>query len=62
MVWANSSMDAEDGLAFGDHQSGEVFGEMAPLGLTGEQIPEMIEGVEDDRREFDDGWHEQMLR
>ena len=56
------SMDAQDGLALSDHQSGEVFGEMAPLGLIGEQVPKLIEGVVNDRREVDDGWHDQVLR
>jgi hypothetical protein len=55
-------MEAEDGLALSDHQSGEVFGEMVPLGLIGEQIPKMIEGVVNDRGKVDDGGHDQVLR
>src|SRR3954470_17086553 len=53
-------MDAQDGLAFGDHQPGEVLGEVPPLGLVLEEVAELIQGVLDDLGELDDAWHDQM--
>ena len=55
-------VDAQDGLALGDHQPGEVLGEVPPLGLVGEEVAELGEGVPDDLGEFDDAWHDQMPR
>ena len=54
--------DAQDGFALGDHQSGEILGEMAAPGFAGEEVAELLQGLQDNRREFDDGWHDQMLR
>ena len=62
MVWANSSIDPEDGLALGDHQSGEVLGEMPALAFVGEEVAVLGHGVLNHRGEFDDPWHDQMLR
>src|SRR3954468_3681752 len=53
-------MDAQDGLAFGDHQPGEVLGEVPPLGLVLEEVAELSQGVLDDLGELDDAWHDQM--
>ncbi len=62
MVWANSPWMPRTVLRWATNESGEVFGEMAPLALVGEEVPELIEGVLNDRGEFDNGWHDQMLR
>ena len=55
-------VDAEDGLALGDEEAGEVLGEMAALALVGEEVAVPGHGVLDHRGEFDDPWHDQMLR
>src|SRR5262249_25785723 len=47
-------MDPQDGLAVGDHQSGEVLREMAAPGLAGKEVAKQLQGVTNDRREFDD--------
>ena len=55
-------MDAQDGLPLGDEQSGEVFGEVAALALVGEEVAVLVQGVLNDLGEFDDPWHDDMLR
>jgi hypothetical protein len=55
-------VDAQDGLPLGDHQPGEVFGEVPPLRLVVEEVAELGECVLDDLGEFDDAWHDQMPR
>ena len=54
-------VDAEDVLAVGDEQAGEVLGEVAALGLVGEEVA-VLEGFLNDLGELDDASHEQMLR
>ena len=56
------AVDAEDGLPLGDHQAGEVLGEVAALALVGEEVAVLGQGVLHDLGKFDDPWHEQMLR
>ena len=56
------AVDAEDGLALGDEQAGEVLGEVAALALVGEEVAVLGQGVLDHLGKFDDPWHEQMLR
>ena len=55
-------VDTQDGLAVGDHQPGEILGEVTTLGLVREEVAEVVEGVEDQLGEFDDPWHDRMLR
>ena len=55
-------VDAEDGLALGDEEAGEVLGEVAALALVGEEVAVLGQGVLDELGEFDDPWHDQMLR
>ena len=55
-------MDSQDGLPLCDEESGEVFGEVAALALVGEEIAVLVQGILNDRGEFDDPWHDDMLR
>src|SRR4051794_39867128 len=55
-------VDAEDGLALGDEEAGEVFGEVATLALVGEEVAVLVQGIPDELGELDNSWHEQMLR
>ena len=55
-------MDSEDGLPLGDEESGEVLGEVAALALVGEEIAVLVQGILDELGEFDDPWHDEMLR
>ncbi len=55
-------MDAQDGLALGDHQAGQVLGEVAALGLVGEEIAVLFQGVLDELGELNNPWHDHMLR
>ena len=56
------AVDAEHGLPLGDHQAGEVLGEVPPLAFVGEEVAVLGQGVLHDLGKFDDSWHEQMLR
>ena len=47
------ALDARDGLALGDEQSGEVLGEVAAPGLVGEEVAVVIQGLVGDGGEFD---------
>jgi len=51
------AVDAADGLALGDEQSGEVLAEMLTFGCIGEQFPKLFEAFLHDGRELDNGWH-----
>ena len=55
-------MDAEDGLALRDEEPGEVLGEVAALALVGEEVAVLGYCITDYRGEFDNSWHDQMLR
>ena len=55
-------MDSQDGLPLCDEESGEVFGEVAALTLVGEEIAVLVQGILNDLGEFDDPWHDDMLR
>jgi hypothetical protein len=55
------AVDAQDGLALGDEEAGEVLGEMAALALVGEEVGVPVHGVLNDLGKLDDAWHEQML-
>src|SRR6266545_6437685 len=55
-------MDAEDGLALGDEEPGEVLGEMAALAVVGEEVAVSGHGVANHGGEYDNPWHDQMLR
>ena len=61
MVCGELAVDAEHGLPLGDHQAGEVLGEVPPLALVGEEVAVLGQGVLHDLGELDDSWHEQML-
>ena len=61
MVCGELAIDAQDGLPLGDHQAGEILGEMAALALVGEEVAVIGHGVLNDLGELDDPWHEQML-
>src|ERR1019366_463736 len=50
-------MDAQNGLAFGDHQTGEILREMSALRFIGEKITKPLQGGLDDVGEFNDGGH-----
>src|SRR5512135_1334925 len=55
-------MDAQDRLALGDEESGEVLGEVAALALVGEEVTVLSQGPLDQFGGLDDPWHDQMLR
>ena len=55
-------MDAEDCLAFGDDESGEVLSEVTALALVAEEVAVLSQGVLDQFGELNDPWHDQMLR
>ena len=38
------AVDAGDGLILGDQEPGEILGEVAPLGLVGEEVAELVQG------------------
>jgi hypothetical protein len=55
-------VDTEHGFSLGDHESGEIFGEVPPLAFVGEQVTVLGQGLLHDLGKLDDAWHEQMLR
>jgi len=55
-------VDAEDGLALGDEEAGEVLGEVAALAVVGEEVAVSGHGIANHGGEFDNPWHDQMLR
>jgi hypothetical protein len=52
------SIDSEDRLPLGDHQSGEILGEMPTLRLVGKYASESFHGVPYYLRKLDDPWHD----
>jgi len=54
-------VDGRDVFLVGDHQAGQVLGEMAAFGFIGEQIPQAAEGFLDDDWKFNDSWHRNIL-
>jgi hypothetical protein len=54
-------MDAQDGLALGDDESGEILGEVPPLALVDEEVAVVVQGVLDELGELDDARHDRML-
>jgi hypothetical protein len=54
-------VDAGDGLASGNVEASEVFGEVTALRLVGEEISELAEGLLDHMREGNDASHGEDL-
>jgi len=51
------AVDSQHGLPLGDHQPGEVLGEMPPLRVAHKQVAELFHGVTHHLRGLYDPWH-----
>ena len=56
------AVDAEDGFPLGHDQACKVFGEVPPLGFVAEEVAVLGEAVLNQRGEFNNPWHDRMLR
>src|SRR5690606_11006918 len=54
-------VDAADILALGNIQAGQIFGEVAPFWLVGEQVAILLQQLVHQVWVLDDGWHPALL-